>query len=261
VGKLWWTVWTCYPPVGVFIALLGLLAVLVPIFRDLAKMSKREKAIWTAVMFTLMLLEIKSIYQDRAHHDREQAAARATELAGFAQTANGINSTISNGQRQFAATMSRFDENLNTMTGGNSYCYFSFNFDGLPKLLHRGKYTLYDLRVNFLDAKQSFIVGTEWLVGSPIVIGDFADGSSQLITGMQKPPDLSTGQVNLLIFFGARNGFWYERYRGLYKEGNWVEAIRVSKQDRIGSFPKGAMMFEKIDKRFPRDKNGRVIWY
>jgi hypothetical protein len=246
-----------HPPVGVYIAVLALLAVLVPIFR--AKMSRCEKAIWTAVMFSLMLLEMKSIYQDRAAHDKEQAVARATELEGFKKIAAGINTSISSSQQQFAATMSRFDDNVNTMTGGNSYCYFTFNFDGTPKLLHRGKYTLYDLRFNFVDAKQSFIVGTEWLIGSPITVGDFSAGSSRLITGIQMPQG-SAGRLDLRIFFGARNGFWYERYLGLYSSGKWVEAIKVTKQGRSNSFLGGTVLLKKIDKGFPWDKDTRRSW-
>lgn len=64
--------WRWYPPVGVFIAVLALLGVLVPLFRDLPKIGKREKAFWTFVMFALVGLEIRSIYLDRDAHDREQ---------------------------------------------------------------------------------------------------------------------------------------------------------------------------------------------
>jgi hypothetical protein len=65
-----------YPPVGFFIAILGFLGVLVPLFREWGVIGKREKAIWTALMFILVLLEIRSIYLDRAEHDSKEAAAR-----------------------------------------------------------------------------------------------------------------------------------------------------------------------------------------
>lgn len=69
-----------YPPVGVFIARPGVLGVVVPLVRDLARMGKWEKAFWTVVMFALMGLEIRSIYLDRNAHDIEQAKARAEQL-------------------------------------------------------------------------------------------------------------------------------------------------------------------------------------
>lgn len=40
-----------YPPVGVFIAILGVLGIGVPLVKDLAKMGKWERAFWTFVMF------------------------------------------------------------------------------------------------------------------------------------------------------------------------------------------------------------------
>src|ERR1022692_2763939 len=38
-------VWAWYPPVGVFIAILALVSVAVPFFRDLAKIGRGEKAL------------------------------------------------------------------------------------------------------------------------------------------------------------------------------------------------------------------------
>jgi hypothetical protein len=43
-------IWTWHPPVGVFIALLGLVSVVVPLLRDLAKIGRIEKALWTSVI-------------------------------------------------------------------------------------------------------------------------------------------------------------------------------------------------------------------
>jgi hypothetical protein len=136
--------WKWYPPVGVFIAILGLLGVIVPLFRDLGKMGKWEKAAWTLAMFALVGLEIRSIYLDRNAHDREQTEARSEQLRKFSEIAGGINTTIRNGQKQFETTMSRFDaivsrmesisrkeqrtaelakQNLDQVTGGDGFVY------------------------------------------------------------------------------------------------------------------------------------------
>ena len=85
MGNILHEVWSWYPPVGVFIGILALLGVIVPLLRDLGKIGPRERAVWTAVMFALVLLEMKSIYQDRDVHDREQKTARKEQLDQFSK--------------------------------------------------------------------------------------------------------------------------------------------------------------------------------
>ena len=68
-------------------------------------MDKVEKALWTAVMFVLLGLELKTVYQDRREHDEEQARARSEQTAQFNRIAVGISQTISASERQFEATM------------------------------------------------------------------------------------------------------------------------------------------------------------
>jgi hypothetical protein len=87
--------WQSYPPVGIYIAILGLFGVLVPLLRDISKIGRREKAAWTALMFILLGLEIKSLYQDRNAHDFQQAEARKEQLREFSVIADGINTSIS----------------------------------------------------------------------------------------------------------------------------------------------------------------------
>jgi hypothetical protein len=89
-------IWEWHPPVGVYIGILGLLAVVVPLVRE--KAGKKERAAWTALMFTLLLLEIKSIYQDRDEH-----------------------------QQQFASTLAAMKQVFNEITGGDSYVYFKID--------------------------------------------------------------------------------------------------------------------------------------
>jgi hypothetical protein len=100
--------------VGVFIAVLGLLGVLVPLLRDLNQIGRREKALWTFVMFFLVWLEIRSIYLDRDTHDKEQAAARQEQLEQFGKIAQGINTTSTSNQQHFDATMGTMNSLLQT---------------------------------------------------------------------------------------------------------------------------------------------------
>ncbi len=101
------SIWSWYPPVGVFIAILALLGVLVPLFSDLGKIGQREKAFWTLIMFALVGLEIRSIHLDRNAHDREQADAREQQLKSFHEIASGIDATLTTSQSQFQATADR----------------------------------------------------------------------------------------------------------------------------------------------------------
>jgi hypothetical protein len=95
-------VWNWYPPVGVFIGILALVSVLVPLFRNWATIHKGEKAVWTSVMFALVLLEMHSIFKDREAHEKE-----------FARIAEGIDKTISDNQAQFSVTMGGLETAIN----------------------------------------------------------------------------------------------------------------------------------------------------
>jgi hypothetical protein len=125
---IWWDLWAWHPPVGVWIGVLGLLGVIVPLIRDINKIGRREKAVWTFVMFALLLLEIKSVYQDRKEHDTEQADARYRETKNFETIASGIKDSVQRSEQQFETTMGKSNriaeltqENLKNITGGASY--------------------------------------------------------------------------------------------------------------------------------------------
>jgi hypothetical protein len=61
-------VWRRLPP-GVFIAMMGLLAALYPIAVS-EPIPPKEKAMWIALFFLLMVLEILVIFKERASQDR-----------------------------------------------------------------------------------------------------------------------------------------------------------------------------------------------
>jgi len=102
--------WNWHPPVGTFIAFLAVLGVLVPLFRDWGEIGKREKAVWTIIMFVLLGLELRTLYLDREEHDREQAYARCEQLREFNQIATTLGNAIATSQWQFKATMQQFSE-------------------------------------------------------------------------------------------------------------------------------------------------------
>jgi hypothetical protein len=118
---VYWGIWAWHPPVGVWIGVLGLLGVIVPLIRDINKIGRREKAAWTFIMFWLLLLEMKSVYQDRNEHDIQQAKDRVREENNFQSIANGIQGSIADSARNFTATMGETNEVLENITGGRSF--------------------------------------------------------------------------------------------------------------------------------------------
>ena len=83
-----------------------MLGVLVTLIKDPKEIGRREKAAWTFIFFALLLLEIKSVYQDRREHDNEQSRARAEQLERFGKIADSI------------------DKNLAQTMGGSGYPIF-----------------------------------------------------------------------------------------------------------------------------------------
>jgi hypothetical protein len=129
--------WEWHPPVGAFIAILAVLGVLVPLFREWGKIRKLEKALWTVLMFALVGLELRTLYLDRDEHDREQAHERCTQKQSFEAIASGLETSIRNSEGQYASTVSHVDDVLKTtqavaglaktdlanITGGDAFAY------------------------------------------------------------------------------------------------------------------------------------------
>src|SRR6266568_6195368 len=95
---------------GVFIAILAFLAAAVT-FRD---PGKTEKAIWTLVFLGLMCGEVWMMSKDRTENNRKQKEVRDAEIASFKAIGDEIQTSITNSQQQFAATMGRIDTTLKT---------------------------------------------------------------------------------------------------------------------------------------------------
>ncbi|MGH9739297.1 MAG: hypothetical protein ACRD4X_12040 [Candidatus Acidiferrales bacterium] len=257
-----------YPPVGVFIALLALMSVLVPIFRDLATMGQREKALRTVIFFALVLLEIRSIYFDRAKHDREEASVRLTQLEGFKSIADGINTTSMQNQQQFASTMKRSDEimqgvqdSINSVTGGDSYAYVVFgNLEragALISVAHGGKYPLHDVDARITDPnkfKEMIANKVPMSMNNPSDIHLHAGNiSANASRPMRTIKFGGTDRQDYNIFFYGRNGFWSERVRMRWIDNKWVSAVKV-----LGANGR-TVLFENVDPTFPR-KNQEVDW-
>jgi hypothetical protein len=218
-------------------------------------MQSREKAAWTAVLFILLGLEVKSVYQDRNEHEREQAAARAEQLQEFGRIAGGIHSTIQKSEEQFGATMARSDlimagvsDNMKTQTGGDSFAYVTFieqpNGMFLIVITSRGKYPLRDVHVTMVDEERRLVAMQEfnkhpegdWI--KAIQSGDTYYQVPYLRPQSQEAP---LGDVEMLgpypfgskdtndltIVFSSFNGYWNERLHLRRINGKWHQSLSV----------------------------------
>lgn len=120
--------WPIVP--GVSIGFLALAASIMAVRAD--SFTPTEKAVWVVISLALCSVELRTIYEDRDQHEREQAAARAEQLEEFKKISAGINTTISVNKKHFDATMNKAQENINYLTGGNSYLYFKVLDPGNP---------------------------------------------------------------------------------------------------------------------------------
>lgn len=253
-----------YPPVGVFIAILGLFGIVVPLIRDLAKMGKWEKAAWTFVMFALMGLEIRSIYLDRRAHDVEQATARAEQLQHFNEIGEGIKGAVAESQKEFAATMQRSNsilggvgESIKIANGGDSYPFIALG--GTSSRLEMflsvdGNYHLLDVAGSVADVDKltaATKAGQFWDRSKYSAdLGPFAilrRGTSTSVGFMPGTEGSDYKRYNIRL--SARNGIFEELLRiKLTSPNSWVRALVVTASYYDS---KEAVVCEKIDKGFP----------
>ena len=96
-----------------------------------------QKAIWMLLIGSFLLVELKAIRKDKIDYDSQQTQLRIEEAAHFSKIGQGIEQTIHQSQSQFNATMTSADnlisrtaalaklskENIDAVTGGETYCY------------------------------------------------------------------------------------------------------------------------------------------
>jgi hypothetical protein len=221
--------WRWHPPVGVYIGILGLVAVLVPLLRE--RLGRKEKAIWTGIMFVLLLLEIKSIYQD--NYERQEQ----------------LNTTLANMQKIFSE-----------ITGGDSYIYFtiftppkmpmpttspvpSVNNDYISGQAFDhfvGKFPLHDVVVSIFCPLWSNIV--QWGTVYPNDRGHFKQGIS---FGFKTPTLEKDAYCTFLI--GTSNGSYSQVVQFLKNDDRWTWGSVLTK------YGNSEFRHEYFDDGFPHD--------
>jgi hypothetical protein len=145
----YWHWWALPVPNKAVLCLAAVAALMV-----LAEMRPIHKAIYVLLVLALVITENRAINDDRAKFDRDEAARRKEENAKFGGIATDLKSAIELNQDQFAKTMQKFRENVNTITGGDSFATVVVLFipingmNTFPLALHvRGRYDLQDVHV------------------------------------------------------------------------------------------------------------------
>lgn len=248
-------IWTWHPPVGVWIGVLGLLGVLVPLIRDIDKIGKREKALWTLAVFILLLLEIKSVYQDRNEHDREQATTRAAEERNFKAIADEITSSMRQSDFNFAQTMNRSDriiagvaDSIKMQTGGDSFAFITLTgpespileVSGIPHppapwmmvaITSHGKYPLRNVHAILMDDERRIAAMQEY---NKNPVGDWIkaiqSGDTEYLSPYLRPQtaEAPSGDVQIIGAYPVPQGT-SKRLSIAFSSlnGNWNEGLHL----------------------------------
>jgi hypothetical protein len=281
--------WNWYPPVGMFIAVLAAVSVIVPWLGG-DKLGRGWKIFWSFLFVALVGLELRSIKLDAKQRDRDQARAECEQLEGFKETANGIEASNQLSRDQFVATMKRFEDTINTETGGNTFCYTDFSVlpmleDGKPTgkanvwldAVKVGNYPLRDVNVTLFDQTKNSRIFLEMRkedtknftiqAGEKVFeemreaerqsttvidVGGFATGHKSLGAYALTEGDSQNFDVFIRLF---NRPSMIERVSLRQTGGHWFKAILVEVPEAKDHY------WATIDRDFPR-KNGHldVAW-
>lgn len=154
-------------------------------------------------------------------------------------------------------------QNIDTVTGGDSYCYALVKGNDLV-FVHKGSYPLYNVAATMFDISEDRRVRNKKAVsfedvyssGEYIAIGDLGTDTS---TKRPVPESLiKLRNLDSSIYYIARNGSWAQRIRRRYVKDKWLTATQVFRFMP----PKGDLkkLFESVDPGYPADNNGKINW-
>lgn len=195
--------------------------------------------------------------------EAELLQSRTQEISDLSKTNAALNARIA-GLATENAQLSR--EIANSMTGGDSFCYFLHSFPVntdntiMRMLIHVGRYPLHDLRIRIVDGNklreissvsENEIEKTQTRIYKPTFFKP-GQGDGFPHDYVNLPPDKDYQSYS--IFFTAVNGEWHQQVSFRRVEGKWKLATKVT------NYSEGLLMPEQVRGDFPRDTNGNVKW-
>jgi len=230
------------PPVGTYIALMGLTAAIVSFFR----VKKTEKFAWICFMTVLMVAEIRNLYvadaDQLAKFTKVSDALDATKR-GLDAAAEGIHATSVAIKTDTEASQKQFEENVKTITGGSSFSIvwaplmpISPNTFSLMMSIH-GRYDLQDVQVEVVKLPEPGFGTKEWmehtLAGTnpnmkSVTIGNVSHKSGKIIPiSVTASDDGTITEYSINVF--ARNRTTHESLRIMknLKTGEWESSFKV----------------------------------
>lgn len=168
-----------------------------------------------------------------------RAKARAEQLKQFGDIAKGIDASIANSQKQFETTMSGIGKSIDTVTGGNTYCYAIASPVGSEFMLGIatvGSTPLHEVTSQLIDVDLMRKVAAGKPSLSLAEIGSFtlnfptipflASSSSRTLATI---PIGVSDERNFSFNFVSLNGLWNEILKLRRVDGQWAQAIKVSR--------------------------------
>jgi len=174
---------------------------------------------------------------------------------------------IKQNDREFNVTMGGIKAEINTITGGNSFCYMEFTHgligetSGVPVFVHVGGFPLsgVEARISNLNEavkKRAPMTLQNFLAGDlKVSIGDLSIASSAMNLSWNVPLSDRNHQ-DFRVFFVAKNGHWMEDLEIRNVDGHILQAIRVRRI--VGN--RTPTIYTNIENKFPRNSKNQVEW-
>jgi hypothetical protein len=196
------------------------------------EMAGREKWLWAAILFTFALIEIRAINRDRDESEARQEKFIKEQRQHFNEIGEGITGVVQQSDTQFKATvrqqsqefsqtMSKAQENLNHMTGGDSYpivMVLPVPLKGTPNRLRLlltviGRNPLFDINVQLKNLPLPHTLNaTEFVTtGGDTPIFSSASLSPHRVMLLSTVEPSVGGQSDYLLITVARNGTFMEK--------------------------------------------------
>jgi len=120
----------------------------------LMDMRPLHKGIYVAIILGLILIENHALDKERTDSAKEQRDRQKEENDRFQAIADGLKSSIQQGQEQFKATSAGIGKSVETITGGTTFCLVKAMPMGNQLAMvvgTRGSYPLHGVTVQMID--------------------------------------------------------------------------------------------------------------